>query len=110
MIDGKKTDTEMIEEFITNKNTHETQLIIDFAKAILDCEIQKKEIQNNIKDIKASAKDESIQVKQVMSAVAAMKKELKTPDIDKKETQEMYDILYADSDIRFKIDSLVSKD
>lgn len=109
MID-KKTDSEMIEEFIVQKNTHELQLILDFAKAILDCELQKKEINKTIKDIKADAKDESIQVKQVMNAVAEMKKEFKTNEIDKKDTSDMFDILYADADIRFKMESLVSKD
>lgn len=105
-----KTDAEMISDFIINKDNHENQLIIDFAKTILDFELQKKDIQNSIKDVKAMAKDESIQVKKVMDAVALLKKEIKTPDVDKKETMEMYDILYSDSDIRFKIDSLVSKD
>ena len=105
-----KTNAEMIDEFIVNKNTHEQQLTIDFALAILDCELQQKEIKQTIKEIKESAKDESIQVKQVMTAVAMLKKEMKTPDIDKKEAQDMYDILSSNSDIKFKIDSLVSKD
>jgi uncharacterized protein (UPF0335 family) len=102
-------EQQMIDEFITSKQSHEEQLTLDFARAILDCELQKKEITDDIKVIKQEAKDNGILVQHVMKAVKALKQEIKTDELDKRETQAMLDLLGADSDIRFKIESLLVK-
>ena len=104
-----KTHDEMVKEFITEKKDHETQVTIDFAKAILDCEIQKKEITDTVKDIKAEAKAEGILVKQVMKAVASIKNAKKLTDLEKVEHDDMVELLSSDSDIMFKMETLSIK-
>jgi uncharacterized protein (UPF0335 family) len=104
-----KTDAEMVEEFITDKQDFETQMTLDFAKAILDCELQKKTIGEDIKDIKAEAKENGIQVQYVMKAVKALKAEMKADELEKREHESMMELLLEDSDIRFKIENLISK-
>lgn len=103
-----ENEQEMIEEFIENKKSHEEQLTIDAAKAILDCELRKKDIAQDIKEIKQQAKDEGVLIGQVMKAVKAIKAELKADVLEKKEQESMYKLLFEDSDVRFKIESLVS--
>jgi len=105
----KKSEEEMIEDFIETKKTHEEELTLQFAKAILDCELQKKEIGEDIKEIKSEAKENGIMVQQVMKAVKTLKQEIKTDELEKRETENLYDLLVEDSDIIFKIESLLSK-
>jgi uncharacterized protein (UPF0335 family) len=104
-----KTQAEMVEEFITEKKDHETKLTLDFAKAILDCEIQKKDIADTVKDIKAEAKAEGILVKQVMKAVTSIKNAKKLTDLEKAEHDDMVELLSSDSDIMFKMETLSIK-
>ena len=103
------TDNEMINNFISTKQNNEEALTLDFARAILDCELQKKEIADDIKAIKDDAKVNGILVQHVMKAVKALKQEIKTDELDKRETQAMFDLLASDNDIRFKIESLLTK-
>ena len=101
-------DKKMVEDFIVNKKSHEEQLTLDFAKAIIDCEIQKKEITEDVKEIKKEAKDNGIQVQYVMKAVKALKAYIKTEDLEKREVDSLYDMLADDADIKFKLETLVS--
>lgn len=104
-----KIEAEMINEFIEEKHDFETQMTIDFAKAILDCELQKKRVGEDIKDIKAEAKENGIQIQHVMKALKAIKDELKADELEKRENEAMYDLLLQDPDIRFKAESLLAK-
>ena len=103
------TEHEMINDFLEKKQTDETQMILDFAMALLDCEIQKKEISEDIKVIKTEAKENGILVKQVMSAVAVLKKEMKQDELDKRESVAMYELLSSTPDILYKIETLLEK-
>jgi uncharacterized protein (UPF0335 family) len=102
-----KTQKEMVDEFITDKQEFDEQQTIDFAKAILDCEIQKKEIADTIKDIKAEAKVVGVQVQQVLKSVKDIKAYYKMSDVDRQDNEDMKDILNQDADIRFKIETLM---
>jgi len=102
------TDKEMIEEFIDTKRTEEEKMTIDFAKAILDYEIQKKLINNDIKDIKKEAKVNGIQVKSIMKVINDLKKAMKVSEMEQIENENIRALLIEDSDIKFKIETLIN--
>ena len=79
------SDLEMINNFIETKKTDEERLTLDFAKQILDYDIQKKRIGEDIKDIKKEAKANGISVAQVIKVVKVLKQETKIDSLEKKE-------------------------
>ena len=105
----KEKELKMIEDFIVNKKSAEEQLVIDFAIAILDCELQKKRISEDIIDIKKEAKANGAQVNHIMKALKALKDELKQDELNKLESTNALSILNENSDIKFKIHQLLSK-
>ncbi len=100
-------DQKMIEDFVEKKRTEEEKITLEFAKAILDCEIQKKEIAENIKDIKSEAKDRGVQVQQIMKVVKQLKDSLKESKTLKDDLSDLSDILMSDSDFKFKLEQLI---
>lgn len=100
----------MINEFIEQRENEEQELILQFATAILDCELRKKEATEDIKEIKKDAKANGVLVKKVMEAFTQIKKQLKTDDFEKSQTEEMVELLISNPDVMYKLESLVAKD
>ena len=73
--------------------------VLDYAKAIIGCQIEMKAIQDDIKTIKSDAKENGVLVKEIDSAIKDIKKELKTNPADLQLEQEIVDQLKADQDI-----------
>jgi uncharacterized protein (UPF0335 family) len=107
-MEQKKTDAEMVDEFIVTKVDFETKTTLEAANAILDCELKKKLIAEEIKDIKTEAKVNGVQVQQITKAIKAIKTNMKRSDIEKRDDETMYDLLLENADIRFKIENLNS--
>ena len=73
--------------------------VLDYAKAIIGCQIEMKAIQDDIKTIKSDAKENGVLVKEIDSAIKDIKKELKTNPADLQLEQEIVEQLKADQDI-----------
>jgi uncharacterized protein (UPF0335 family) len=102
-------ELQMIEDFIETKRSAEEQMVIDFAIAILDCELQKKRISEDISDIKKEAKANGAQVNNIMKALKELKDELKIDDLNKRENSNILSIIGENSDVKFKIHQLIAK-
>ena len=105
-----KTDEEMINSFIEAKKSEEENLTLQFAEEILNHELQKKEINGFIKDIKKDAKSNGILVSQVMNAIKVLKKEMKISELEKNEEELVLTLLENDISIKNKIAKLIAKD
>lgn len=103
-------ETELIDSFIETKKSEEQNLTLQFAGEILNHELQKKEINGYIKDIKKDAKANGILVGQVMNAIKVLKKEMKITDLEKGEEELVLALLESDFGIKNKIAKLVEKD
>jgi len=73
--------------------------VLDYAKAIIGCQIDMKAIQDDIKTIKSDAKEKGVLVKEIDSAIKEIKKELKTNPADLQLEQEIVEQLKADDGI-----------
>jgi hypothetical protein len=104
------SETEMIEGFIDQKTSEEEQLTLDFAKQILEYQLQQKTIGGFIKDSKKDAKSMGILVGDVMRVIKELKEEFKSTDLEKTEKEFLKDKFRDDFDIKFKIQQLVEKD
>ena len=90
---------EIYEEIEMVDGKEDTMDIIDYAKAIIGCQIEMKAIQDDIKTIKGDAKENGVLVKEIDSAIKDIKKELKTNPADLQLEQDIVDQLKADQDI-----------
>ena len=100
----------MVETFIETKKNEEQNLTLQFASEILSHELQKKEINGYIKDIKKDAKGSGILVGQVMNAIKVLKKEMTVTELEKGEEELILALLESDFGIKNQIAKLVEKD
>ena len=84
------SEAEMIDDFTKKKESHEEQLTVEFALEILNCELRKKHIQDDIKDIKTQAKSDGIPIKLVMNALKNLKRVMKENGENELEEEDFY--------------------
>lgn len=104
-----KEEQDLIDSFIEQRKTEEEKLTLQFAEAILEQMLLKKEIDTTIKDIKRDAKDNGVLVGKVMKAITSLKKELKTTDVERREETTFMNLLDTDVSIKNKILRLIEK-
>jgi uncharacterized protein (UPF0335 family) len=73
--------------------------ITDYAKALLDCQLRKKEIDQEIKDLKEEFKEEGIAVGKVTAVLNKIKAQMKKSETDRVEEDMIADILESNEDI-----------
>jgi DNA-binding transcriptional MerR regulator len=105
-----KVQEEKVQEFLVNRDKEETELTLQFAKALLATDLEIKEIKNDQKEIKKQAKDEGVSVQKVTKALNQLKAIMKANDSDLNEIEEIENVLGHDVDIRTQIAELVRKD
>jgi len=103
----KKTGTEMAEEFLINRDKEETELTLEYAKAMIALEKEIKEIKDDMKVIKDEAKDNGVSVQKVNKAIKNIKMAMKLNDLDEAEIEMIQTVLSADPDIHTEIAQLV---
>jgi uncharacterized protein (UPF0335 family) len=90
---------EIYEEVEMIDKAEETKDVFDYAKAIIGCQIEMKAIQDDIKTIKADAKENGVLVKEIDSAIKSIKKELKTNPADLQLEEEIVEALKGNEEI-----------
>lgn len=101
------TSREMTEAFLIKRHEDLRTKTLDFTAELLNLELKMRDIKDSIKQIKKEAKVEGIAVKEIMKALAIMKKERKTSEQDKQEVQEMLQFLEEQSSITQMVEELV---
>lgn len=100
------TSREMTEAFLIKRHEDLRTKTLDFTAELLNLELKMRDIKDSIKQIKKEAKVEGIAVKEIMKALAIMKKERKTSEQDKQEVQEMLQFLEEQSSITQMVEEL----
>ncbi len=100
----------MVDEFLETRLDDENQILIDAVLEILRLELAKKEIAENIKDIKSEAKANGVAIAKVSSALNAVKAEIKRnlKPMDKSEYEMYVDLLSENSQVTGLLSTLVS--
>lgn len=101
------TSREMTEAFLIKRHEDLRTKTLDFTAELLNLELKMRDIKDSIKQIKKEAKVEGIAVKEIMKALAIMKKERKTSEQDKQEVQEILQFLEEQSSITQMVEELV---
>ena len=101
------TSREMTEAFLIKRHEDLRTKTLDFTAELLNLELKMRDIKDSIKQIKKEAKVEGIAVKEIMKALAIMKKERKTSEQDKQEVQEMLQFLEEQSSITQMVEELI---
>jgi len=99
-----------VQEFLINKDKDETNMTLDFAKALLTLDLEIKQINNDKKEIKNDAKSNGVSINKVSKALKAMKDALKEKPNDVLELETIETVLNNDVDIRTMISELARKD
>jgi len=101
---------EMTNEFLVNRDKEETELTLQFAKALLSIDLEIKDLKNDQKEIKNDAKANGVTVQKVTKALNILKASMKSNDAEKTELEMFEDVLANDVDIKTMISELVRKD
>lgn len=101
------TSREMTEAFLIKRHEDLRTKTLDFTAELLNLELKMRDLKDSIKQIKKEAKVEGIAVKEIMKALAIMKKERKTSEQDKQEVQEMLQFLEEQSSITQMVEELI---
>lgn len=101
---------EMTEQFLVNRDKEETQLTLQFAKAILSLDLEVKDLKNDQKEIKKEAKANGVSVQKVTKAINILKAALKANDNDLLELEQIELVLGADVDVKTMLSELTRKD
>jgi len=99
-----------VAEFVDNKRTDEDNLTLEAAKRILTLQIEIKDLNDDIAEVKKEAKNEGIAVGKVMKALKKLKDLAKANDMDLLEIETIEKVLESDVDIKTMINELVKKD
>lgn len=101
------TNKEMTEAFLIKRHEDLRTKTLDFTAELLNLELRVRDLKDSIKQIKKEAKVEGIAVKEIVKALAIMKKERKTSEQDKQEVQEMLQFLEEQSSITQMVEELI---
>lgn len=99
-----------VQEYLINKDAEETNMTLDFAKALLTLELEIKAIKNDQKEIKNDAKANGVSIQKVAKALKAMKDALKEKPNEVLELEAIESVLNNDVDVRTMISELMRKD
>jgi len=92
----------------TNEVTEsEDEQLFRYAKSIIACQMEIKSIQDDVKQIKAEARQEGVLVKEIDSAISIMKKNAKLMPQEAKIQEEILEKLEANKDISDSIHMIV---
>lgn len=86
-----------------NQTDETTENILKCARAIIELQIQKKEIDNDIKEIKQEFAEEGVPVGKVNKAISIIKSTMKQNAADILEQEIILENLEADEDIQNQI-------
>jgi len=100
----------MTEEFLINRDKEETEMTLQFAKAILSLDMEVKDLKNDQKEIKKEAKANGVSVAKVTKAINLLKAAMKANDGDLLELEEIELVLGADVDVKTMLSELTRKD
>ena len=99
-----------VQAFLINKDLEETNMTLDFAKALLALDLEIKDLKTDQKEIKKEAKDNGVSVQKVTKALNLLKAIAKSNDLDLLELETIEEVLGNDVDIKTQISELVRKD
>lgn len=88
-------------------NAEQEMDMFDYAKQIIACQMEQKSIADDIKVIKAEAKEKGVLVKEIDSAISQLKREAKLLPADAKLQEEVLEKLRSNKDIADTISMLV---
>jgi uncharacterized protein (UPF0335 family) len=100
----------LTQEFLINKDIEETNMTLDFAKALLALDLEIKDLKTDQKEIKKDAKANGVSVQKVTKALNLLKSVAKSNDMDLLELETIESVLGNDVDIKTQIAELVKKD
>jgi uncharacterized protein (UPF0335 family) len=101
--------SKMVESFIEKRTEEERALTLQFARAILELQLEKKGIDNDIKVIREEAKANGVLVGHVNKAIAQMKKLIKTQDSEIAEEERILEMLETDEDVKALLYNIIEK-
>lgn len=81
--------------------------MFDYAKQIIALQMEKKSIDDDIKQVKAEAREKGVLVKEIDGAISQLKKEAKLMPQEAKLQQEIYEKLRDNKDISDSIHMIV---
>lgn len=99
----------MVEDFLISKKSKTEQDTINYAKALLDLELQIKEIKEDMKVIRDEAKAEGVDVAKVAKSINEIKKALKAKPSDKFEQEKIMEILENNESVVNDVRTLIAK-
>jgi hypothetical protein len=99
-----------VQEFLINRDKEETELTLQFAKALLTLDLEIKDLKSDQKIIKAEAKDNGVSVQKVTKALNLLKAAMKANDSDLLELEQIELALGNDVDIKTMISEITKKD
>jgi len=105
-----KTTVPSEEEYLINSDKEETELTLEYARAMISLEKDIKEIKDDMKALKEEYKDNGVSVQKVNKAIKNIKMAMKLNELDEAEIEMIQTVLSADPDIHTEIAQLVSKD
>lgn len=98
-MEEKLDEAKAVDDFLQQKQSDEDALIMAFAQEIIKKQIHKKEIDEDIKEIKADAKSNGVPVAKVMKVISDLKKIRKSTKSDLNEEEIIMDKIANDSHI-----------
>ncbi len=101
---------EKVQEFLINKDKEETNMTLDFARALLALDLDIKDLKTEQKEIKKDAKDNGVSVQKVTKALNVLKAIAKSNDMELLELETIEEVLGNDVDVKTQISELVRKD
>jgi uncharacterized protein (UPF0335 family) len=99
---------EAIEEFLENNISDIEQSTLEFTKAILALELQKKEIDDDIKELTLEAKDTGVDVVKVKKVITQLKAQFRTKPEDLAVEEQILELIETDNTIINDLKTLVS--
>jgi len=99
-----------VDEFLINRDQDETNMTLDFAKALLALDLEIKDLKSDQKIIKAEAKDNGVSVQKVTKALNILKAAMKANDQEILEIETIEAVLGNDVDVKTQLAELIRKD
>ena len=96
-------DTNMVDSFLSDKKDYIEKRTEELIKAIIELELEKKEIDLSIKVSKAEAKDDGVDIRVVTTVLSKIKARLKKKPNDQDDEDKMEELLLSKAEI---IDSI----
>ena len=92
---------------LTDNIQEEEKDLLSYAKSIIACQMEIKSIQDDVKQIKADAREKGVPTKEIDAAISLLKKEAKLNPAEQEAQLEIYEKLKSNSDINDSIHMIV---